>query len=92
MQQMFYCTIPADVFWDFWKNNAVTNGGQDPGLPGPTIFYEDRMGVAKDLELLTWRSEGYEYKGTAATDQERTNASLRETTLDIDARETTEKK
>ena len=59
-----------------------TQGSQDQPSP-----YEDRMGVAKDLELLTWRSEGYEYKGIAAAHQERTNASLREATLDIEARE-----
>ena len=69
------------------ENNAVTNKGQDAGPPGPTIPYEDRMGVDKDLALLNWRSEGYEYQGTAAAPQERTNASLRETTQDIDARE-----
>ena len=73
------------------ENNAVTNKGQDPGPPGPTIPYEDRMGVDKDLELLTWRSEGHEYQGVAAAHQERTNASLRETTQDIEAREKGEK-
>ena len=62
-------------FLGFLENNAVTNGGQDPERPGPTIPHEDRMGVAKDLELLTWISEGYEYKGIAAAHLESSGAS-----------------
>ena len=55
-QHVLYFTIPADVFWQFWKNNAVTNGGQDPGLPGPTIPYKDRMGthvIPNEKEVTT---------------------------------------
>ena len=86
-QQMLYVEIPADIFLQLWQQNAMTNGDQDPGHPGPPISYEDRLGLAKDLPLLKWRAEGYDYQGTAAAHQERTNASLREATLDIEARE-----
>ena len=83
---MLYADIPKDIYWQLLQNNAQTNGGQDPGHPGPPISYEDRLGVAKDLPLLTCRAEGYEYKGIAAAHQERTNASLREATTHIEAR------
>ena len=86
-RKLLYCTIPVDVYCDFWTNDAVTNKGQVPGPPGPTIPYEDRMGVDKDLELLNWKSKGYEYQGAAAAHQKRTNANLSETTQDIDAKE-----
>ena len=69
-----------------WQNNAATNGSQYLGHPGPPIFYENKLSVAKDLPALTWRVEGYEYKGSAAAHQERTNACVRETTLYIEAR------
>ena len=84
---MLYAEIPADFVWQIWQNNASTNGDQDLGHPGPPIPYEDRLGAAKDLPLLKWRAEGYDYQGIAAAHQERTNASLREATLDIEARE-----
>ena len=65
----------------------MTNGDPDPGQPGPPIPYEDRLGCAKDLPLLTWRAGGFEYQGNEEAHQERTDASLRDATLDIEARE-----
>ena len=65
----------------------LTNGDQDPGHPGPPISYEDRLGCATDLPLLKWRAGGFDYQGIEEAHQERTDASLREATLDIEARE-----
>ena len=85
---MFYPIISVDVFYDFWTSNAVTNKGQDPGPPRPIVAYEDRMGSAKDMPLIKWRNEdGYECWGTSVSHEQRTNASLRETTQDVAARE-----
>ena len=84
---MLYGEIPVSIFWQFWQQNAMTNGDQDPGHPGPPIPYEDRLGCAKDLPLLIWRAGGFDYKGAEEAHQERTGASLRYATLDIEARE-----
>ena len=84
---MLYFIIPVDVYYGFWRSNAVTNKGQDPGPPRPIVSYANRMGAAKDMPLLTWRADGYECCGTAVAHEQRTNASLRETTQDVAARE-----
>ena len=84
---MLYAEIPADIVWPFWQQNALTNGDQDPGHPGPPIPYEDRLGCAKDLPLLKWRAGGFDYQGIEEAHQERTGASLRDATLDIEAGE-----
>ena len=90
---MFYSVISVDVFYGFWKSNAVTNKGQTPGPPRPMVSYEDRMGSAKDMPLIKWRNEdGYECEGTSVAYEERINASLRETSQDVAAREKGDKK
>ena len=45
------------------------------------------MGSAKDMPLIKWRADGYECWGTAVAHEQRTNASLRETTQGVAARE-----
>ena len=89
---MFYFVIPVDVYDVFWTSNAVTNKGQDPGPPRPIVSYADRMGAAKDMPLLKWRADGYECWGTTVALEQRTNASLRETTQDVAAREKRDEK
>ena len=86
-QQMLYGEIPVSIFWQFWQQNAMTNGDQDPGHPGPPILYEDKLGCAKDFPLHTWRAGGFDYQGTEEAHQEMTDASLRDATIDIEARE-----
>ena len=79
--------MPVDVYYGFWTINAVTNKGQDPRPPRPIVSYADRMGVAKDMPLLKRRADGYECWGTTVAHEQSTNASLRETTQDVAARE-----
>ena len=90
---MIYSVISVDVIYGFWKSNAVTNKGQNPGPPRPMVSYEDRMGSAKDMPLIKWRNEdGYECEGTSEAHQQSINASLRETSQDVEAREKGDKK
>ena len=92
-QKLIYSVISVDLFYGFWKCNAVTNKGQDPGPPGPIVPYKDRMGSAKDLALIKWRNEdGYECEGSLEAHQQSINASLRETSQDVEAREKGDKK
>ena len=92
-QNLLYSVISAGLFYGFWKCNAVANKGQDPGPPGPTVPYNDRMGSAKDLPLIKWRNEdGYECEGNLEAHQQSINASLRETSQDVEAREKGDKK
>ena len=87
-QKLLYSLVSVEVFYGLWKWNAVTNKGKNPGPPGPTVPYKDRMRLAKDLPLIKWRNEdGCECKGTLEAHQQGINASLRETSQDVEAKD-----
>ena len=85
---MLYSVVSVDIFYGFWRCNAVTNKGKDPGPPVPIVRYKDRMGAARDELLIKWGNEdGTQCEGTLEAHQQSVNASLRETSQDVVARE-----
>ena len=72
------------VVWLFWKENARHNGTEDPGHQ-PIVPYDDRLGVARGEALITWRTNGIDFVGTQEGLKERTEASKREATVDVEA-------
>ena len=71
-------------FWLFWLENARHNGTEDPGHQ-PIVPYDDRLGVARGKALITWRTSGICFAGTQEGFKERTEASKREATVDVEA-------
>ena len=76
------------MFDGFWRCNADTNKGKDPGPPVPIVPYKDRMGAARDELLIKLRNEdGTPCEGTLEAHQQGVKASLRETSQDVVARD-----
>ena len=68
----------------FWKENARHNGTEEPGHQ-PIVPYDDRLGVARGKDLSTWRTNGIDFVGTQEGLAERTEASKRVATVDVEA-------
>ena len=77
--------VTTNEFWIYWVENAKHNAVEDLGKPGREVPYHERLGRVDVSELITWRSNGYEFLGTREARGTKTEASLRETTVDATA-------
>ena len=70
--------------WLFCIENARHNGTEDPGHQ-PIVPYDDRLGVARGKAFITWRTDEIDFVGTQEGFKQRTEASKREATVDVEA-------
>ena len=60
-EQVLAGEVTTNEFGIYWVEHAKHNAVEDPGKPGREVPYHKRLGRVDVSELITWRSNGYEF-------------------------------